>query len=160
MERTPSIRLSVVEHGPLETSTPQGDDLPSPVASQTSANTVLILTAFLNCKSYAHVSSFTAYCLFILCIPHLQDDSRSTPSQRRSPIPSIDRLAQEWVSKRSTLSLDLNANENGVSEQSGSESLEEGERMPHSCWRELELMRFMPLCFNIFFFLCSLGFIS
>ncbi|XP_026217600.1 protein Aster-C isoform X2 [Anabas testudineus] len=94
VERTPSIRLSVVEHGPLEASTPHGDDLSSPLVSQSSVNT---------------------------------DDSRNTPSQRRSPIPPVDRLMQERASKRSSLCLDLNANENGVSEQSGSESLGEVE---------------------------------
>uniref|UniRef100_A0A8C4ESL2 GRAM domain containing 1c n=1 Tax=Dicentrarchus labrax TaxID=13489 RepID=A0A8C4ESL2_DICLA len=94
LERTPSLRLPGLEHGPLETSTPQGEDLPSPLGSQHSANT---------------------------------DEFRSTPSQQRSPVPSLDRLAPERVSKRSSLSLDLNANENGVSEQSGSESIEDVE---------------------------------
>ncbi|XP_035514131.1 protein Aster-C-like [Morone saxatilis] len=94
LERTPSLRLPGLENGPLETSTPQGEDLPSPLGSQHSAIT---------------------------------DDFRSTPSQRRSPVPSLDRLAPERVSKRSSLSLDLNANENGVSEQSGSESIEDVE---------------------------------
>lgn len=93
LERPHSLRLPGVEHGPLETSTPQGEDLPSPLGSQNSANT---------------------------------DDARNTPSQR-SPVPSLDRLAPERVSKRSSLSLDLNANENGVSEPSGSESMEEVE---------------------------------
>ncbi|KAK2859492.1 hypothetical protein Q5P01_004112 [Channa striata] len=93
VERIPSCRLPVVEQVPLETSTPQGEDLLSP-CSQNSANT---------------------------------DDSRNTPSQRRSPVPSLDRITAEQISKRSSLSLDLNANENGLSEQSGSESLEEVE---------------------------------
>ncbi|XP_037312271.1 protein Aster-C [Pungitius pungitius] len=53
------------------------------------------------------------------------DDPRGTPSQRRSPAPSLDRLAPERVSKRSSLSLDLNSNENEASEQSGSESIED-----------------------------------
>ncbi|CAJ1082149.1 protein Aster-C isoform X2 [Xyrichtys novacula] len=88
LERTPSIRLPGVDHGPLETSTPQGEDLPSLHGSQSN-----------------------------------MDDSRSTSSQRRSPAPSLDRLAPERASKHS--SLDLNANENGVSEQSGSESIED-----------------------------------
>nr|XP_046227298.1 protein Aster-C isoform X2 [Scatophagus argus] len=94
LERTSSLRLPGLEHGPLEASTPQGEDLPSPSGSQTSAN---------------------------------MDDSRNTSSQRRSPAPSLDRFAPERLSKRSTLSLDLNANENGPSEQSGSESIEEAE---------------------------------
>lgn len=94
LERPPSLRLPGVEQGPLETSTPQGEDLPSPLGSQTSANT---------------------------------DDLRNTPSQRRSPAPSLERFAPERVSKRSSLSLDLNANENDGSEQSVSESNEEVE---------------------------------
>uniref|UniRef100_UPI003AADD0A6 protein Aster-C isoform X2 n=1 Tax=Centroberyx gerrardi TaxID=166262 RepID=UPI003AADD0A6 len=55
------------------------------------------------------------------------DESRNTPSQRRSPAPSLDRLAPERVSKRSSLSLDLNANVDALSEQTGSESAEEVE---------------------------------
>uniref|UniRef100_A0A3Q3KNN7 VASt domain-containing protein n=3 Tax=Monopterus albus TaxID=43700 RepID=A0A3Q3KNN7_MONAL len=94
LEQTPSLRLPVIEHGPVETSTPQGEDLLSSPGSQNTANT---------------------------------DDSRNTPSQRRSPVPSVDRLVPERVSKRSSLSLDLNANENGLSDQS-SESIEESEQ--------------------------------
>ncbi|XP_026147707.1 protein Aster-C [Mastacembelus armatus] len=94
LERTSSLRLPVMEHGPLEASTPQGEDAPSSIGSQNSANT---------------------------------DDSRNTPSQQRRLPPSLDRLVPERVSKRSSLSFDLNANENGVSEQSESESIEEVE---------------------------------
>ncbi|XP_053268233.1 protein Aster-C isoform X1 [Pleuronectes platessa] len=94
LERPPSLRLHVPEHGPLDSSTPQGEDVPSPFGSQNSAN---------------------------------MDDSRNTPTQRRSPAPSLDRMAPERASKRSSLSLDLNANENGDSEQSCSESIEEVE---------------------------------
>ncbi|XP_047424144.1 protein Aster-C [Mugil cephalus] len=94
-ERPHSLRLPGMENRPLEASTPQEEDLPSPLSSQNSP---------------------------------IMDDSRITLSQRRSPAPSLDRLAPERVSKRSSLSLDLNANENGVSEQSGSESVEEDER--------------------------------
>lgn len=47
-----------------------------------------------------------------------QDDSRNPSGQRRSPLP-----------KHSLLSLDLNANENSGTEQSGSESLEDGKRL-------------------------------
>ncbi|XP_060920815.1 protein Aster-C [Labrus mixtus] len=92
LERTSSVRLPGVDHAPLETSTPQGEDSPSILGLQINA-----------------------------------DDSRSSPSQRRSPAQLLDRLASERASKRSTLSLDLNANENGVSEQSGSDSIEEAE---------------------------------
>uniref|UniRef100_A0A3P8WJC1 GRAM domain containing 1C n=2 Tax=Cynoglossus semilaevis TaxID=244447 RepID=A0A3P8WJC1_CYNSE len=93
VERPLSLRLPVADHAPLETSTPQLEDLPSP-ASQNSANT---------------------------------DDSHNTPSMGRGAAPLLDRAAPERGSKRSTLSLDLNANENGISEQSGSESVEEVE---------------------------------
>lgn len=96
LERAPSLRLPGIEHGPLEASTPQTEDLPSLIGSQSSTS------------------------------PNV-DDIRNTPSQRRSPAPSLERLIPERVSKRSSLSLDLNANENGVSEQSGSESTEEVE---------------------------------
>ncbi|XP_019129214.2 GRAM domain-containing protein 1C isoform X1 [Larimichthys crocea] len=99
LERNPSFRLPGLEHGPLEASTPQGEDLPSPLGSQSSAN---------------------------------MEESRNTPTPRRSPVPSLDRQASERVSKRSLLSLDLNANENGVSEQSGSESVEDEERVGSS----------------------------
>lgn len=93
LERPPSLRL---EQGPLEASTPQGEDLPSPAGSLTS-NSLNV------------------------------DEVRNSPSQRRSPMPSLDRGAAERVSKRAALTLDLNANENGVSDQSGSESVEEVE---------------------------------
>lgn len=77
----------------------------------------------------------------------LQEDFRNTPSQRRSPAPQLDRLVPERVSKRSSLSLDLNANENGVSEESGSESEEEGDKMPlRACLKRVVLF----LWFNIF----------
>ncbi|KAJ4925636.1 hypothetical protein JOQ06_018361 [Pogonophryne albipinna] len=55
------------------------------------------------------------------------EDARSSPSQRRSPAPSLYRLAPERVSKRSAFSLDLNANQNDASEQSGSETNEDVE---------------------------------
>lgn len=59
----------------------------------------------------------------------LQDEPHHSPSVRRSPVQSPEeRLTPERVSKRSSNSLDLNANENVVSEQSGSES-EEGQRV-------------------------------
>ncbi|XP_075936423.1 protein Aster-C [Anarhichas minor] len=93
LERPSSLRLAGMEHGPSDTSTLQGEDLPY---SQNSPNT--------------------------------KDDPRGSPSQRRSPAPSLDRFAPERASKPSSLSLDLNANENDdVSEQSGSESIEDVE---------------------------------
>lgn len=80
----------------------------------------------------------------------LQEDFRNTPSQRRSPAPQLDRLVPERVSKRSSLSLDLNANENGMSEESGSESEEEGDKMPLRAWCMLKRCGFVFLWFNIF----------
>ncbi|XP_071369362.1 protein Aster-C [Centroberyx affinis] len=96
LERTPSLRLPGVEQGPVETSTPHGEDVPS-----------LLISPSTNSGN--------------------MDESRNTPSQRRSPAPSLDRLAPERVSKRSSLSLDLNANVDGLSDQTGSESTEEVE---------------------------------
>uniref|UniRef100_A0A3Q0T1L6 GRAM domain containing 1C n=1 Tax=Amphilophus citrinellus TaxID=61819 RepID=A0A3Q0T1L6_AMPCI len=95
-ERPPFLRIGEVENGPLETSTPQGEELPSPIGSHNLLNL---------------------------------DEPRNTPSQRRSPAPPQDRIGPERASKRSSLSLDLNGNENGVSEQSGSESFEEEDRV-------------------------------
>lgn len=63
--------------------------------------------------------------MFVL-YPLLQDDSRSASTQQRSPTPSLHHLSPEQISKHSSLSLDLNANENSASEQSGSESIEDG----------------------------------
>lgn len=85
----------------------------------------------------------------------LQEDFRNTPSQRRSPAPQLDRLVPERVSKRSSLSLDLNANENGVSEESGSESEEEGDKMPLRAWCVLKTCGFV-FCGLISFLLFSL----
>ncbi|KAF7691680.1 protein Aster-C isoform X1 [Silurus meridionalis] len=56
------------------------------------------------------------------------DDARSTPSQPRSPNLSLDRFSNERLSKRSSLSLDLNANEDRLSDNSVSDSMEEVER--------------------------------
>ncbi|XP_058232430.1 protein Aster-C [Hemibagrus wyckioides] len=56
------------------------------------------------------------------------DDVRSTPSQPRSPNLSLDRFSNERVSKHSSLSLDLNANEGRLSDNSLSDSMEEAER--------------------------------
>ncbi|KAM4718285.1 protein Aster-C [Anableps anableps] len=92
-ERPNSLRLSAVDHVPLQSSTPQGEDISSSIGSPKTPNT---------------------------------DESRNTPSLQRSPALSLDRHIPERFSKRSTQSLDLNANEN-VSEQSGSESIEEVE---------------------------------
>ncbi|KAI4888004.1 hypothetical protein NFI96_034671 [Prochilodus magdalenae] len=56
------------------------------------------------------------------------EDTRSTASRQRSPDLSLERFSHERVSKRSSLSLDLNANEDRVSENSLSDSIEEVER--------------------------------
>ncbi|XP_037613464.1 protein Aster-C isoform X2 [Sebastes umbrosus] len=93
LERPPTLRLPGMEHSPLETSSPQGEDPPSPLG--------------------------------LLNLPNV-DDSRSPSTPRRSPVPSLLRLATDRDSKHSSLSLDLNANENDASEQSGSESIEDG----------------------------------
>lgn len=94
LERTPSVRLQQVEQGPIETSTPQGEDMPSP----------------LNLFSSNSGS---------------MEDSHGTPSQQRSP--ALQRFVSERVSKRSSLSLDLNSNHDQFSEKSGSESAPEEE---------------------------------
>ncbi|TNM96639.1 hypothetical protein fugu_016300 [Takifugu bimaculatus] len=80
-------RLSGLEHSPVDSSTPQGEDLPSPLSSHNS--------------------------------PSMQDDYHNVPTQ-----PVLERLGLDPPSKHSSLSLDLNANED-VSEQSGSESIED-----------------------------------
>ncbi|KAL2085142.1 hypothetical protein ACEWY4_018462 [Coilia grayii] len=51
------------------------------------------------------------------------DDSRSTPLRQRSPVPFLERHSSDRSSKRSNL--DLNANEDRLSEHSGSETTEE-----------------------------------
>ncbi|KAF5903635.1 GRAM domain-containing protein 1C isoform X1 [Clarias magur] len=56
------------------------------------------------------------------------DDVRSTPSHPRSPNLSLDRFSNDRVSKRSSLSLDLNANEDRLSDNSLSDDLEDVER--------------------------------
>lgn len=57
--------------------------------------------------------------MFILFSLLWQDDSKNSSTQQRSPLP-----------KHSVLSLDLNANENSGTEQSGSESIEDGRSTP------------------------------
>ncbi|XP_075994203.1 protein Aster-C isoform X2 [Genypterus blacodes] len=98
LERSPSFRLPGADQGPFETSTPLTEDVPSAGGSQ-SVNSLQL------------------------------DDARHILSQRRSPVPSYLPLdsVPESNSKPSSLSLDLNANLDGVSEQSGSESAEEAE---------------------------------
>lgn len=55
-----------------------------------------------------------------------QDDTLSPPSRQRSPNLSLNRSGSDRVSKRSSLSLDLNANEDQLSDNSRSDSFEEG----------------------------------
>ncbi|XP_051543352.1 protein Aster-C isoform X3 [Myxocyprinus asiaticus] len=55
------------------------------------------------------------------------DDTLSTPSRQHSPNLSLNRSGSERVSKRSSLSLDLNANEDQLSDNSRSDSLDEVE---------------------------------
>ncbi|XP_029611210.1 protein Aster-C isoform X1 [Salmo trutta] len=73
------------------------------------------------------------------------DDAHSTSSQC-TPDPSLDRSAPERVSKRSELSLDLNTNLDHFSEQSGSESAEEEERV---CVSEQQGRLYVNKVFNI-----------
>lgn len=63
-----------------------------------------------------------------------QDDTLSPPSRQRSPNLSLNRSGSDRVSKRSSLSLDLNANEDQLSDNSRSESLEEGECLRFFVW--------------------------
>uniref|UniRef100_A0A3Q2QUQ9 GRAM domain containing 1C n=2 Tax=Fundulus heteroclitus TaxID=8078 RepID=A0A3Q2QUQ9_FUNHE len=93
-ERPNSLRLPVVEYGPLQSSTPQAEDLPSSISSPK--------------------------------VPNV-DESRNSPHLPRSPAPSMERRVPERLSKRSAQSLDLNANENNESEQSGSETFDDVE---------------------------------
>ncbi|XDV47465.1 hypothetical protein PO909_017085 [Leuciscus waleckii] len=98
-ERPTSLRLPQGEMNSYEATTTQGDDTQSSVGLQS------MLSA------------------------NGGDDSLSTPSHQRSPNLSLNRSGSERVSKRSSLSLDLNANEDQLSENSRSDSLEEGEMM-------------------------------
>ncbi|XP_077100745.1 protein Aster-C isoform X2 [Siphateles boraxobius] len=96
-ERPTSLRLPQAEMNSYEATTPQGDDTQSSVGLQS------MLSA------------------------NGGDDSLSTPSHQRSPNLSLNRSGSERVSKRSSLSLDLNANEDQLSDNSRSDSLEEVE---------------------------------
>uniref|UniRef100_A0A3P9HXT9 GRAM domain containing 1c n=1 Tax=Oryzias latipes TaxID=8090 RepID=A0A3P9HXT9_ORYLA len=98
LERPHSLRLSGVELAPLQSSTPQGEEMPSQLSSPGSN----------------------------------KEESRSTPTQQRSPALSLKRHVPERLSKCSSNSLDLNANKNSALDQSGSESVEEEERMSFS----------------------------
>lgn len=59
------------------------------------------------------------FTLIFIWKPLQQDDYHNVPTQ-----PVLERLGLDQPSKHSSLSLDLNANED-VSEQSGSESIED-----------------------------------
>ncbi|XP_039522921.1 protein Aster-C isoform X2 [Pimephales promelas] len=96
-ERPTSLRLPQGEMNSYEATTPQGDDTQSSVGLQS------MLSA------------------------NGGDESLSTPSLQRSPNLSLNRSGSERVSKRSSLSLDLNANEDQLSDNSRSDSLEEVE---------------------------------
>ncbi len=61
LERTSSLRLPGLEHGPLEASTPQGEDLPSPFGSQSSANMVLRLVYLFFIVYCVHVLTFCTF---------------------------------------------------------------------------------------------------
>ncbi|KTF88935.1 hypothetical protein cypCar_00022483 [Cyprinus carpio] len=96
-ERPTSLRLPQRELNSHEATTPKGDDTQSSVGLQS------MLSA------------------------NGGDDTLSTPSHQRSPNLSLNRSGSERVSKRSSLSLDLNANEDQLSDNSRSDSLEEVE---------------------------------
>ncbi|KAK7123762.1 hypothetical protein R3I93_022010 [Phoxinus phoxinus] len=96
-ERPTSLRLPQGEMNSYEATTPQGDDTQSSVGLQS------MLSA------------------------NGGDDSLSTPSHQRSPNLSLNQSGSERVSKHSSLSLDLNANEDQLSDNSRSDSLEEVE---------------------------------
>ncbi|XP_067291305.1 protein Aster-C [Pseudorasbora parva] len=96
-ERPTSLRLPQGEMNSYESTTPQGDDTQSSVGLQS------MLSA------------------------NGGDDTLSTPSHQRSPNLSLNRSGSERVSKHSSLSLDLNANEDQLSDNSRSDSLEEVE---------------------------------
>nr|XP_021329434.1 GRAM domain-containing protein 1C isoform X1 [Danio rerio]XP_021329435.1 GRAM domain-containing protein 1C isoform X1 [Danio rerio] len=96
-ERPTSLRLPHGELNSYEASTPQGDD------TQSSVGLHSVLSA------------------------NGGDDSLSTPSHQLSPNLSLNRSGSERVSKRSSFSLDLNANEDQLSDNSRSDSLEEVE---------------------------------
>ncbi|KAF4095864.1 protein Aster-C isoform X2 [Onychostoma macrolepis] len=96
-ERPTSLRLPQGELNSYEATTPQGDDTQSSVGLQS------MLSA------------------------NGGDDTLSTPSHQRSPNLSLNRSGSERVSKRSSLSLDLNANEDQLTDNSRSDSQEEVE---------------------------------
>ncbi|XP_026056264.1 GRAM domain-containing protein 1C-like isoform X1 [Carassius auratus] len=96
-ERPTSLRLPQGELNPHEATTPKGDD------TQSSAGLQSMLSA------------------------NGGDGTLSTPSHQRSPNLSLNHSGSERVSKRSALSLDLNANEDQLSDNSRSDSLEEVE---------------------------------
>ncbi|XP_026093924.1 GRAM domain-containing protein 1C-like isoform X2 [Carassius auratus] len=96
-ERPTSLRLPQGELNSYEASTPQGDDI------QSSAGLQSVLSA------------------------NGGDNTLSTPSHQRSPNLSLNRSGSERVSKHFSLSLDLNANEDQLSDNSRSDSLEEVE---------------------------------
>lgn len=120
LEHPSSLRLLGLEHGPLDSSTPQGEDLPSPLSSHNSPSMVLKRDLSLHCSLHVWTIFFThIFTLIFIWNPLQQDDYHNVPTQ-----PVLERLSFDQPSKHSSLSLDLNANED-VSEQSGSESVED-----------------------------------
>ncbi|KAK9953337.1 hypothetical protein ABG768_017339 [Culter alburnus] len=117
-ERPTSLRLPQGEMNSYEATTPQGDDTQSSVGLQS------MLSA------------------------NGGDDTLSTPSHQRSPNLSLNRSGSERVSKRSSLSLDLNANEDQLSDNSRSDSLEEGE-MLEECEKVSQGRLFVNRVFHI-----------
>lgn len=97
------------------------------------------------CIVVAHLNLLTH--VFILFSPLWQDDSKDSSTRQRSPFP-----------KHSALSLDLNANENSGTEQSGSESIEDGTSTPTRLLRCLNSYVYAFWNFNCLFSVFSFSF--
>lgn len=105
LERTSSLRLPVLEHGLLDTSTPQEEDLPSPLGSQSSTN--MVLKTFFNCMVCARLDLFTSHVYFVSPLAgwlsqHLhsaaQSCSLSAPPHPRTSFQAL--LAFSWPQRQ------------------------------------------------------------
>lgn len=97
LERTPSLRVPGLEHGPLEASTPQGEDLPSPLGSQNSSNMVLKMIFLFYCRlrmSESLNASFLSIALnrMTLATPRLSDAALCRTASHQNRFPSAPRL--------------------------------------------------------------------
>ncbi|XP_028824449.1 protein Aster-C isoform X2 [Denticeps clupeoides] len=75
------------------------------------------------------------------------EDTRSMSSRQHSPVPSLDRFGSEKSFKPSPLSLDLNANEGHLSDQSHSDTTEEVE--DRECLSQVQGRLFVNRVFHI-----------